>query len=170
MVIIRLARGGAKKNPFYSVVVADSRNRRDGRFIERVGFYSPLGKQGQENLRLDTARIQHWQQNGAQLSDCVARLVKEHAQGPEAAAKRHAKDAAKVAKKQAEIAAKAAAAAKEAEDALKAEQAAAAAEAAAAAPAEEAPAAEAAAEQAPAAEAAAEQAPAADAAPEAAAE
>ncbi len=114
MVIIRLARGGAKKNPFYSVVVADSRNRRDGRFIERVGFYSPLGKQGQENLRLDTARIQHWQQNGAQLSDCVARLVKEHAQGPEAAAKRHAKDAAKVAKKQAEIAAKAAAAAKEA--------------------------------------------------------
>ena len=127
MVIIRLARGGAKKNPFYSVVVADSRNRRDGRFIERVGFYSPLGKEGQENLRLDSARIQYWRDNGAQLSDCVARLVKEHAQGPEGEAKRRAKDAAKVAKKQAEIAAKAAAAAKEAEAALKAEQEAAAA-------------------------------------------
>jgi len=164
MVIIRLARGGAKKNPFYSVVVADSRNRRDGRFIERVGFYSPLGKEGQENLRLDSARIQYWRDNGAQLSDCVARLVKEHAQGPEGEAKRRAKDAAKVAKKQAEIAAKAAAAAKEAEAALKAEQEA----AAAAAPvAEEAPV-----EAAPAEEAApaAEEAPAADAAPEAAAE
>lgn len=164
MVIIRLARGGAKKNPFYSVVVADSRNRRDGRFIERVGFYSPLGKEGQENLRLDSARIQYWRDNGAQLSDCVARLVKEHAQGPEGEAKRRAKDAAKVAKKQAEIAAKAAAA-KEAEAALKAEQEAAAAAAAPAA--EEAPV-----EAAPAEEAApaAEEAPAADAAPEAAAE
>lgn len=158
MVIIRLARGGAKKNPFYSVVVADSRNRRDGRFIERVGFYSPLGKEGQENLRLDSARIQYWRDNGAQLSDCVARLVKEHAQGPEGEAKRRAKDAAKVAKKQAEIAAKAAAAAKEAEAALKAEQEAAAEEA----PVEAAPAEEAA--------PAAEEAPAADAAPEAAAE
>lgn len=165
MVIIRLARGGAKKNPFYSVVVADSRNRRDGRFIERVGFYSPLGKEGQENLRLDSARIQYWRDNGAQLSDCVARLVKEHAQGPEGEAKRRAKDAAKVAKKQAEIAAKAAAGAKEAEAALKAEQEAAAAAAAPAA--EEAPV-----EAAPAEEAApaAEEAPAADAAPEAAAE
>jgi small subunit ribosomal protein S16 len=146
MVIIRLARGGAKKNPFYSVVVADSRNRRDGRFIERVGFYSPLGKEGQENLRLDSARIQYWRDNGAQLSDCVARLVKEHAQGPEGEAKRRAKDAAKVAKKQAEIAAKAAAAAPAAEEA----------------PVEAAPAEEAA--------PAAEEAPAADAAPEAAAE
>ena len=79
MVIIRLARGGAKKSPFYSVVVADSRNRRDGRFIERVGFYNPLAKEGQEGLRLDSARITHWQSNGAQLSDCVARLVKQSA-------------------------------------------------------------------------------------------
>ena len=79
MVIIRLARGGAKKSPFYSVVVADSRNRRDGRFIERVGFYNPLAKEGQEGLRLDGARIAHWQSNGAQLSDCVARLVKQSA-------------------------------------------------------------------------------------------
>lgn len=79
MVIIRLARGGAKKSPFYSVVVADSRNRRDGRFIERVGFYNPLAKEGQEGLRLDNARITHWQGNGAKLSDCVARLVKQSA-------------------------------------------------------------------------------------------
>ena len=97
MVIIRLARGGAKKNPFYSVVVADSRNRRDGRFIERVGFYNPSAKVGQEGLRLDAAPISHWQNNGAQLSDCVARLVKDHAKGPEFAAAKQAKDAAKVA-------------------------------------------------------------------------
>jgi len=77
MVIIRLARGGAKKLPFYNVVVADSRNRRDGRFIERVGFYSPLAKAGQENLRLNGERIAYWQSNGAQLSDTVARLVKQ---------------------------------------------------------------------------------------------
>ena len=79
MVIIRLARGGAKKFPFYNVVVADSRNRRDGRFIERVGFYSPIAKAGQESLRLNGERIAHWQSNGAQLSDTVARLVKQAA-------------------------------------------------------------------------------------------
>ncbi|MBU3735931.1 MAG: 30S ribosomal protein S16 [Methylobacterium sp.] len=79
MVIIRLARGGAKKSPFYSVVVADSRNRRDGRFIERVGFYNPIAGEGRESLRLDTDRIAHWRSNGAQLSDCVARLVKQAA-------------------------------------------------------------------------------------------
>lgn len=77
MVIIRLARGGAKKTPFYSVVVADSRNRRDGRFIERVGFYNPLAKEGVEGLRLNSERIDYWRSNGAQLSDCVARLVKQ---------------------------------------------------------------------------------------------
>lgn len=158
MVIIRLARGGAKKTPFYSVVVADSRNRRDGRFIERVGFYNPLAKVGQEGLRLDVARISYWQSNGAQLSDCVARLVKDHAKGPEFAAAKQAKDAAKVAKKKAEAEAKLAAAAKEAADAKAAEEKAAAAEAAAAveaAPAaEEAPAVEA--EAAPAEEPAAE--------------
>lgn len=79
MVIIRLARGGAKKSPFYSVVVADSRNRRDGRFIERVGFYNPIAGEGRESLRLDTDRIAHWRSNGAQLSDRVARLVKQAA-------------------------------------------------------------------------------------------
>lgn len=76
MVIIRLARGGSKKRPFYNVVVADSRNRRDGRFIERVGFYNPVAPEGQENLRLQMERITHWQERGAQMSDTVARLVK----------------------------------------------------------------------------------------------
>jgi small subunit ribosomal protein S16 len=166
MVIIRLARGGAKKTPFYSVVVADSRNRRDGRFIERVGFYNPLAKVGQEGLRLDAERISHWQKNGAQLSDCVARLVKDHAKGPEFAAAKQAKEAAKVAAKKAEAEAKLAAAAKEAANAKAAEEKAAAEAAKAeaeAAPAEEAPAVEEApaAEEAPAVEA--EAAPEADA-------
>jgi small subunit ribosomal protein S16 len=153
MVIIRLARGGAKKTPFYSVVVADSRNRRDGRFIERVGFYNPLAKEGQEGLRLDTARISHWQSNGAQLSDCVARLVKDDAKGPEFMVAKKAKDAAKVANAKAAAEAKLAAAAKEAAAAKKAEEEAAAkeaAEAAASAPVEEAaPAEEVSAEAAP---------------------
>lgn len=139
MVIIRLARGGAKKTPFYSVVVADSRNRRDGRFIERVGFYNPLAKEGQEGLRLDNARISHWQSNGARLSDCVARLVKLNAKGPEAIQAAKAKDAAKVAnakaaavaKQAAEAKAAADAAAKQAEEAAAAKQAAQEAEAAA---------------------------------------
>ncbi len=76
MVIIRMARGGSKNRPFYNVVVADSRNRRDGRFIERVGFYNPLAAEGQEGLRLDLGRVAHWQQHGAQFSDAVAKLVK----------------------------------------------------------------------------------------------
>lgn len=79
MVIIRLARGGAKRRPFYNVVVADSRNRRDGRFIERVGFYDPLAKEGSEGLRLNSERIVFWQSKGAQLSDSVAKLVKRFA-------------------------------------------------------------------------------------------
>src|SRR5690606_18091101 len=109
--------------PFYSVVVADSRNRRDGRFIERVGFYNPLAKEGQESLRLDGARISHWQNNGAQLSDRVAQLVKTHAKGPEAALAAKQKEAAKAAAAKAKIAAaeeaklKEAAAAKAAEEA-----------------------------------------------------
>lgn len=123
MVIIRLARGGAKKSPFYSVVVADSRNRRDGRFIERVGFYNPLAKIGQEGLRLDSARISHWQSNGAQLSDCVARLVKQEAKGPEAALAAKEKDAAKVANAKAAAAAKVAAEAKATADAAAAKEA-----------------------------------------------
>ncbi|MFC4297884.1 MAG: 30S ribosomal protein S16 [Castellaniella sp.] len=78
MVVIRLARGGSKKRPFYNVVAADSRNRRDGRFIERVGFYNPVAGEGQEGLRLSLDRVQHWVGSGAQLSDTVARLVKEY--------------------------------------------------------------------------------------------
>jgi len=76
MVIIRLSRGGSKKRPFFHVVVADSRNRRDGRFIERLGFYNPLAGEGHEGLRLELERVGHWQSKGAQLSDTVARLVK----------------------------------------------------------------------------------------------
>lgn len=77
MVVIRLSRGGAKNRPFYNVVVADSRSRRDGRFIERVGFYNPVAREGGEAVRLNQERIDYWTQNGAQLSDTVARLVKE---------------------------------------------------------------------------------------------
>lgn len=76
MVIIRMSRGGSKNRPFFNVVVADSRNRRDGRFIERVGFYNPLAAEGHEGLRLDLGRVTHWQEKGAQLSDAVAKLVK----------------------------------------------------------------------------------------------
>jgi len=77
MVVIRLSRGGAKNRPFYNVVVADSRCRRDGRFIERVGFYNPVAAEGAESVRLDQERIAYWTGNGAQLSDTVARLVKQ---------------------------------------------------------------------------------------------
>jgi len=76
MVIIRLSRGGSKNRPFNNVVVADSRNRRDGRFIERVGFYNPVANEKQEALRLDLERVAYWQSKGAQLSDAVAKLVK----------------------------------------------------------------------------------------------
>jgi len=79
MVVIRLARGGAKKRPFFNVVVADSRNRRDGRFIERVGFYNPIATKGEEALRLAVDRITFWQERGAKLSDTVAGLVKRSA-------------------------------------------------------------------------------------------
>ena len=77
MVVIRLARGGAKKRPFYSLVVADSRSRRDGRFIERIGFYNPVAAANEEGLRIATDRLSYWQQQGAKLSPTVARLVKQ---------------------------------------------------------------------------------------------
>ncbi|MCP5279841.1 MAG: 30S ribosomal protein S16 [Thiobacillus sp.] len=76
MVTIRLARGGSKKNPFYNIVVADSRNRRDGRFIERIGFYNPLAKGNAEGLRVNQDRLSYWQGVGAQVSDTVARIVR----------------------------------------------------------------------------------------------
>ena len=77
MVTIRLARGGSKKRPFFNIVVADSRNRRDGRFIERLGFYSPLAGEGNESLRIALDRVQFWTHNGAQLSPTVSGLVKK---------------------------------------------------------------------------------------------
>ena len=79
MVVIRLARGGSKKRPFYNIVAADSRNRRDGRFIERIGFYNPVASGAEQPLRIAPDRLTHWQQNGAQLSPTVARLVKQAA-------------------------------------------------------------------------------------------
>ena len=77
MVVIRMARGGAKNRPFYNVVVADSRMPRDGRFIERVGFYNPVAAGGEQPLRIAFDRVEHWTGNGAQLSPTVARLVKQ---------------------------------------------------------------------------------------------
>jgi small subunit ribosomal protein S16 len=77
MVTIRLARGGAKKRPFYNIVVTDSRNARDGRFIERVGFFNPLAKGQEETLRLDLDRVDHWVGNGASTTDRVAKLIKD---------------------------------------------------------------------------------------------
>ena len=75
MVVIRLARGGAKKRPFYNIVATDSRNRRDGRFIERIGFYNPMASGAAEGLKIAADRLAHWQSVGAQLSPTVARLV-----------------------------------------------------------------------------------------------
>ena len=75
MVTIRLSRTGAKKRPFYHVIVADSRSRRDGRFIERVGFYNPVASEGEEGLRLDRERIAHWVGQGAKTSEAVDRLL-----------------------------------------------------------------------------------------------
>jgi small subunit ribosomal protein S16 len=77
MVVIRLARGGAKKRPFYNIVVADSKERRDGRFIERVGFYNPVASGGEEPLRVAMDRVTYWSGVGAQLSPTVARLVEQ---------------------------------------------------------------------------------------------
>ena len=78
MVVIRLSRGGAKNRPFYNIVVADSRNPRDGRFVERVGFYNPLAKEGEEAVRIAMDRLTYWQGKGAQASDTVMRLVRKH--------------------------------------------------------------------------------------------
>ena len=76
MVTIRLARGGAKKRPFYHLAVTDSRNARDGRFIERVGFFNPVARGQEERLRVDQERVQYWINQGAQPSERVAQLLK----------------------------------------------------------------------------------------------
>ena len=85
MVSIRMARGGAKGRPFYNIVAADSRNPRDGRFIERVGFYNPIASENEEALRFDLARVTHWKNVGAQVSPTVARLLKQFAKKAPAA-------------------------------------------------------------------------------------
>ena len=79
MVVIRLARGGAKKRPFYHVVVTDSRNKRDGRYIERLGFFNPRATGAEEPLRIDRERVDHWVSQGAKPSDRVASLLKQTA-------------------------------------------------------------------------------------------
>ena len=77
MVIVCLARGGSKKRPFYSINVCDSRCRRDGRFIERIGYYNPMAAGQAVRLNVNQERLAYWQSQGAQLSEAVARLVKE---------------------------------------------------------------------------------------------
>ncbi len=79
MVVIRLARGGAKARPFFNIVVADKRTRRDGRFIERIGFYNPLAKSHEESIRLAQDRLSYWRGVGAQASPTVERLVRQAA-------------------------------------------------------------------------------------------
>jgi small subunit ribosomal protein S16 len=85
MVKIRLTRGGAKKRPFYHIIVTDSRNKRDGRSIERLGFYNPVATGNEKRVELDVARVNHWVSQGAQLTDKVRMLVKESAAGQAAA-------------------------------------------------------------------------------------
>ena len=86
MVTIRLSRTGAKKRPFYHIHVTDSRNSRDGRYIERLGFFNPGATGGEESLRIDMEKVSEWQTKGAQLSDRVATLVKQYAKQSEAEA------------------------------------------------------------------------------------
>ncbi|HJN53102.1 MAG: 30S ribosomal protein S16 [Pseudomonadales bacterium] len=77
MVVIRLSRAGGKKRPFYHITIADKRNARDGRFIERVGFFNPVATGGEEQLRIDLPRCEYWLGQGAQPSDRVSKLIKE---------------------------------------------------------------------------------------------
>jgi small subunit ribosomal protein S16 len=77
MVTIRLARGGAKKRPFYSIVVSDQRRQPKGRFIERIGFLNPMATENEEKVRLDTDRVDYWISKGAKPSDRVASILKQ---------------------------------------------------------------------------------------------
>lgn len=79
MVTIRLARGGAKKRPYYHIVVADSRCARDGRYIERIGFLNPMATEKEERIRLQAERLEYWLSKGAQTSQRVTKVIKEHA-------------------------------------------------------------------------------------------
>ena len=85
MVVIRLSRGGAKKRPFYHVTVTDRRNSRDGRFIERVGFFNPIARGQEERLRIDREAIDRWVAKGSQVSPRVASLLKDAAATQDAA-------------------------------------------------------------------------------------
>jgi small subunit ribosomal protein S16 len=86
MVTIRLARGGMKKRPFYHLVVTDSRNSRDGRFVERLGFFNPVARGNDEKLRVDLERADYWLSQGAQPSERVAKLLKQGRKQAEAQA------------------------------------------------------------------------------------
>lgn len=84
MVKIRLTRGGSKKRPFYQIVVADIRSVRDGRYIERIGFFNPVATGGEDRLRIDQGRAKHWLERGAQPTERVAHLLKQAAKQTEA--------------------------------------------------------------------------------------
>ena len=159
MLTIRLARSGAKKRPFYHVSVADSRMPRDGRFVERVGYYNPIASGQEVRLELDLERIDYWIGQGAQPSDRVLNLLKQNKETPEQTEKRLA---AKEVKRQKKLAKKLAEKEPVAEEAT-AEDVPAEEAAAEEAPAEEAAAEEAAAEEVPAEEVPAEEAPAEEA-------
>ena len=162
MVVIRLSRAGAKKRPFYHICVSDRRNKRDGRFIERIGFYNPIAKDSEEKIRFDNERYDHWTSVGAIPSDTVLMLMKRSKMTEEEiqkiedkkTARQERKKQEKILKQQEEAAPAEEAPAEEAAEEAPAEAAEAAeeapAEAAEAAPAEEAPAE--AAEEAPAEE------------------
>ncbi len=79
MVTIRLSRGGSKNHPFYHIVVTDSRNSRDGRYIERLGFFNPFAAENEEKIRLDSERVEYWKSHGAQPSERVSKIIKEAA-------------------------------------------------------------------------------------------
>lgn len=78
MVIIRLARTGSKKRPFYHITVADRRDKRDGRFVEQLGFFNPVARGGEERLRMDLERVDYWLRQGVQPSERVKSLIKEY--------------------------------------------------------------------------------------------
>ena len=152
MLTIRLARSGAKKRPFYHISVADSRMPRDGRFVERIGYFNPIASGQEVRLEIDLERVDYWIGQGAQPSDRVLNLLKQNKETPEQTEKRLA---AKEQKRQKKLAKKLAEKEPVVEEAAE--------EASTEAPAEEAPAEEAATEEAPAEEAAAEEAPAEEA-------
>ena len=162
MVVIRLSRSGAKKNPYYFITVADSRNPRDGGFIERLGFYNPSAKGQEESLRIDVEKVNEWVSKGAQISDRVKKLIKDSKlTSEELEARKSAKKDKADAKKAAALAAKQEEVKKQAEEAAAEEEA-----TAEEAPVEEAPVEEAPAEEAPVEEAPAEEAPAEEKEPE----